>query len=164
MAARRLKVFQAHLGFYDTVVAAPSQKAALEAWGTRPTEFAKGFAKLADDPAAIKAALAHPGHVLRRPFGTAGDYKLEPAPVPSPKPTAKTRKTSVAAKKQRAMLEADARAAAARELREAKREEARALSALKARELELAREKAAAVAESKERIARAKSRLRGVKK
>ena len=30
---RPLKVFRAHLGFYDTVVAVPSQKAAAEAWG-----------------------------------------------------------------------------------------------------------------------------------
>lgn len=85
MAARRLKVFQAHLGFYDTVVAAPSQKAALAAWGTGRGEFAKGFANVTDDPAAVRAALAHPGQVLKRPFGTTGEYRFDAAPVPQPK-------------------------------------------------------------------------------
>jgi hypothetical protein len=39
MKGRRLKVFQAHLGFYDTIVAAPSQKAALEARGASSRKF-----------------------------------------------------------------------------------------------------------------------------
>ena len=32
MAARKLKVFQAQFGFYDTVVAAASHTAGLRAW------------------------------------------------------------------------------------------------------------------------------------
>ena len=76
------KVFRAHLGFYDTIVAAPSQKAALAAWGASPSEFAHGFAKVTQDPQAIEAALAQPGVVLRRPYGTKGAFKLKPdAPV-----------------------------------------------------------------------------------
>jgi hypothetical protein len=36
------KVFQAQFGFYDTVVAAPSQVAALRAWGIHQNLFAGG--------------------------------------------------------------------------------------------------------------------------
>ena len=43
-AGRRLKVFQAQFGFYDTVVAASSQAAALRAWGIHQTLFANGEA------------------------------------------------------------------------------------------------------------------------
>jgi len=66
----RLKVFQAHLGFFDTVVAAPSRAAALKAWGSRQNLFRDGQAKPAHDPGAITAALAKPGIVLRRPVGS----------------------------------------------------------------------------------------------
>ena len=54
---RRLKVFQTHLGFFDTVVAAPSQAAALRAWGLHQNIFADGLARIADDPQAVAAAL-----------------------------------------------------------------------------------------------------------
>lgn len=40
----RLKVFRAQMGFFDSVIAAPSQKAALEAWGARQDLFHEGFA------------------------------------------------------------------------------------------------------------------------
>jgi hypothetical protein len=66
----RLKVFQAHLGFFDTVVAAPSRAAALKAWGSRQNLFRDGQAKEAAAAEAIAAALAKPGIVLRRPVGT----------------------------------------------------------------------------------------------
>src|SRR4029079_17852375 len=66
----RLKVFQAHLGFFDTVVAAPSRAAALKAWGSRQDLFRDGQARPASDPGAIAAALAKPGLVLRRPVGS----------------------------------------------------------------------------------------------
>jgi hypothetical protein len=65
-ARRRLKVFQAQIGFYDTVVATPSQAAALRAWGVRQDLFAAGQARIADDAQAIDAALAHPDTPLRR--------------------------------------------------------------------------------------------------
>ena len=93
MTARKLKVFRAHLGFYDTVVAAPSQKAALEAWGARPSEFAKGFADITNDPTAVQCALESPGVVLRRPVGTHGPFLAKPAPISMPKaPRKKSRK------------------------------------------------------------------------
>ena len=60
MAARKLKVFQAQFGFYDTVVVASSQTAALLAWGTHQNLFASGEAKVATDEAAVAAALEHP--------------------------------------------------------------------------------------------------------
>ena len=45
MAGRKLKVFQAQFGFYDTIVAAPSQAAALRACG-----FTAGEQVLVDAP------------------------------------------------------------------------------------------------------------------
>lgn len=79
---RRLKVFQAVFGFHESVVAAPSQAAALEAWGARQNLFAEGAARLADDPEAVAAALAHPLTPLRRAVGSSGAFGLE-APAPS---------------------------------------------------------------------------------
>ncbi len=37
--ARKLKTFQTSLGFYDLAIAAPSMKAALEAWGAGSNLF-----------------------------------------------------------------------------------------------------------------------------
>ena len=48
--ARQIKVFRTHLGFYDLIVAAPSKKAALEAWGASPHLFAQGFAAETTEP------------------------------------------------------------------------------------------------------------------
>ena len=45
---RRLKVFRTAIGFHDAYVAAPSRKAALEAWGTDKDLFARGVARLLD--------------------------------------------------------------------------------------------------------------------
>ncbi len=75
----RLKAFQAHLGFFDTVVAAPSQKAALQAWGSRQNLFHNGTAKPATDPDAIAAAVAKPGVVLKRLAGSKDPYSEQPA-------------------------------------------------------------------------------------
>jgi colicin import membrane protein len=69
----KLKVFAARLGFFDTVVAAPSQKAALEAWGVHQDLFKEGHAAVTADPAA-QAALERPGVVLRRMAGSSGAY------------------------------------------------------------------------------------------
>src|SRR5438477_9810194 len=74
----RLKTFQAHLGFFDTVVAAPSQTAALEAWGARQNLFHAGTASVATDPQAIKAALQKPGVVLKRLAGSGGEFVEQP--------------------------------------------------------------------------------------
>ncbi|MDB5413838.1 MAG: hypothetical protein JWR10_2173 [Rubritepida sp.] len=80
--ARKLKVFQAHFGFYDTIVAAPSQAAALQAWGVHRNVFADGHAKLTTDEAAVAAATAHPEIVLKRPVGSDGPFEVEPTLLP----------------------------------------------------------------------------------
>ena len=74
---RKLKVFESHLGFYDTVVAAPSQAAALRAWGVHQNLFADGLARITDDPDAVEAALAHPETPLRRAAGSSDPFSLE---------------------------------------------------------------------------------------
>ena len=79
---RKLKVFQALFGFFDTVVAAPSQAAALRAWGTHRNLFATGHARVATDEAAIAAALEHPGTLLRRAVGSNDPFALEPTSLP----------------------------------------------------------------------------------
>jgi hypothetical protein len=89
---RRLKVFEARLGFYDIVVAAPSQAAALRAWGIHQNLFADGEARVCEDAKAIKAALAHAETPLRRPAGSSKAFGLEPGlpHVPkAPRPAAK---------------------------------------------------------------------------
>jgi hypothetical protein len=80
--ARKLKVFQAHFGFYDTVVAAPSQAAALRAWGVHRNVFADGQARLTTDEAAVAAATARPETVLKRPVGSDGPFEVDPASLP----------------------------------------------------------------------------------
>jgi hypothetical protein len=81
-APRKLKVFQAQIGFYDTVVAASSQPAALRAWGLRQDLFASGHARLADDPQAIEAARAHPETPLKRAVGSTDAFAVEAAHLP----------------------------------------------------------------------------------
>jgi hypothetical protein len=68
--ARKLKTYQTSLGFFDQAIAAPSMKAALEAWGADSNLFHQGAAKESDDPHVIAATMAKPGIVLRRPVGT----------------------------------------------------------------------------------------------
>ncbi|OHB37324.1 MAG: hypothetical protein A2882_05700 [Phenylobacterium sp. RIFCSPHIGHO2_01_FULL_70_10] len=80
--ARRLKVFQTRLGFYDTVVAAPSQAAALRAWGLKQNLFETGEARLTEDEAAA-AAVEHPGIPLRRAVGSDDPYAVDPQGLPS---------------------------------------------------------------------------------
>jgi hypothetical protein len=68
--ARKLKTYQTSLGFFDLAIAAPSMKAALEAWGADSNLFHQGAAKESLNPDAIAATMAKPGVVLRRPVGT----------------------------------------------------------------------------------------------
>jgi len=120
--ARALKVFRAHLGFYDTVVAAPSQKAASEAWGADAREFAQGFASVTQDEDAVTAALARPGVVLRRPAGSRGAYKAEPDEPSAPRLTAMQKRRATETKRK-----ADEKARREKEKR--KREDARRAAA-----------------------------------
>ncbi|MBV9511021.1 MAG: hypothetical protein JO303_12150 [Caulobacteraceae bacterium] len=101
--ARKLKVFQAQFGFYETVVAAPSQAAALRAWGTHQNLFASGEATPATDAAAVEAATAHPETVLKRPVGSKGAYEVDPSGLPDvppakPKPRPKVTKPTATTK------------------------------------------------------------------
>src|SRR3981081_1666877 len=59
--ARKLKTYQTSLGFFDLAMAAPSMKAALEAWGADSNLFHQGAAKESHDPDVIAATMAKPG-------------------------------------------------------------------------------------------------------
>ena len=94
---RRLKVFQAQFGFYDSVVAAPSQTAALRAWGTHQNLFAGGDGRAATDEAAVKAALEHPETPLRRAVGSHDPFEVDPAGLPkAPEPSKRAGKAKPA--------------------------------------------------------------------
>src|SRR5205814_8800013 len=80
--ARKLKTFQTSLGFYDLAIAAPSMKAALEAWGAGSNLFHQGVAKETDDPDVVAATMSKPGVVLKRPAGSSGRFP-EHAGLPS---------------------------------------------------------------------------------
>jgi hypothetical protein len=127
---RPLKVFQAQFGFYDTVVAAPSQAAALRAWGIRQNLFADGQATVIDDAQAVEAALAHPETPLRRAVGSRDRFLLEPTGLPTVPDAPKTARSNAKPRPKPAKPPADrsqldAAERALRELDEArKREEA----------------------------------------
>ena len=80
--AKKLKTFQTSLGFYDLAIAAPSMKAALEAWGAGSNLFHQGFAKETDDPDVVAATMSKPGVVLKRPAGSSGRF-AETSDLPS---------------------------------------------------------------------------------
>lgn len=83
--AKKLRTFLTSLGFFDQAVAAPSMKAALEAWGSKSNLFHQGFAREVDDPAVIEATMAKPGVVLKRPIGSNGPFR-ETAELPADLP------------------------------------------------------------------------------
>ena len=80
--AKKLKTYETSLGFFDLAIAAPSMKAALEAWGADSNLFHQGAAKQSKDPDVIAATMAKPGVVLKRPVGSNGPFK-EHAELPS---------------------------------------------------------------------------------
>ena len=132
---RALKVFRAHLGFYDTIVAVPSQKAAAEAWGAGVREFAQGFARVTRDAQAVEAALARPGVVLRRPAGSKGAFKAEPDAPAAPRPTAAQERRAAEAKRGAARK-------AQREAQRKKRDDARRAAAARTELAEIEAEEA----------------------
>jgi len=81
---RKLKVFQAPFGFYESVLAVPSKTAALKTWGSQQNLFAEGFAKPATDEHAIAAALAHPGVPLVRAVGSRDPFEVKAHSLPKP--------------------------------------------------------------------------------
>jgi hypothetical protein len=67
---QRLKVYRTPIGFHDAYVAAPSQKAALEAWGSDADLFARGSAEVVTEAKLRKAPLERPGQVVKVLRGT----------------------------------------------------------------------------------------------
>lgn len=162
--SRKLKTYQTSLGFYDQAVAAPSMKAALEAWGARSNLFHQGLAKETDDPDIVAATMAAPGVVLKRPVGSDGPF-TEHAELPTgladdeDKPKSKSRPKSKAKSKPKkhpaktatksGIDDQDARRAAAAFAKEEQRRESARRKEEAARAKERARrEKAVAAAEA----------------
>lgn len=92
---RKLKVYRTPIGFHDAYVAAPSQQAALKAWGSDANLFARGIAQEVTDPALMIEPLAAPGQVIRR---SRGDLAEQLAALPANAPEAKPTKTKRAGK------------------------------------------------------------------
>src|SRR5580704_16524063 len=80
--ARKLTTYQTSIGFFDLAIAAPSMKAALDAWGSKSNLFHQGFAKETTDTAVVAATMTRPGIILRRPVGTNGAF-TEQAALPT---------------------------------------------------------------------------------
>jgi hypothetical protein len=98
---QKLKVFRTPIGFHDAYVAAPSQKAALEAWGADGNLFAQGIAEQVDDPKLMEEPLADPGKVIKRVRGSTDEHfaaldrterKAKPKPKAEESPGAPKRK------------------------------------------------------------------------
>ena len=168
----KLKVFRTPIGFHDAYIAAPSQKAALEAWGSDKDLFSSGAAERIDDPELMREPLANPGKVIRKLRGTMAEHmaalpKDSPAPRRKAAPSedsedaAPTRKAKRTAKpapkpkpppkpKPRPDRAALTRAEAERSDAEVRHEDQRAVLAKRQAELDLDRRKLEA-AQAKER-------------
>jgi len=152
--ARKLKTYQTSLGFYDLAIAAPSMKAALEAWGAGSNLFHQGVAKETDDPDVVTATMSKPGVVLKRPAGSNGRF-AEQSDLPSDLGSAdkgrrrEARRTKSAKRPPAEMSEGDARKAAAAFEKEQKRRDAERRREESARERDRERrEKATAKAQA----------------
>ena len=141
--APNLKVFRMPVGFHDVYVAAPSQKAAAEAWGTDTSVFSRKEAELVTDPKLIAEPLASPGKVIKRLRGTEAEQIAAlgadeaTAPAKGAKPVAQPKKKPKPRPSRGAVDEAEAALAEA-EARQ--REERREIAE---REAALAREREA---------------------
>jgi hypothetical protein len=131
--AQKLKVYCTPIGFHNAYVAAPSQKAALEAWGSDANLFARGVAEQVTDPKLMAEPLAEPGKVIRKLRGTAEEHV---AALPADKAKAPKRATRPKPPPSRAALETAEQALA--DLEEQQSEER---ARLEEREAELARER-----------------------
>jgi hypothetical protein len=131
--ARKLKTYQTSLGFFDLAIAAPSMKAALQAWGADSNLFHQGAAKESHDPDVIAATLAKPGTVLKRPVGSHGSFSQNaelPSDLGGTGPTKAARKSKGPKAKQPSSRPldkaAERKAAAAYEREQRRRESERA--------------------------------------
>lgn len=152
--ARKLKTFQTSLGFYDLAIAAPSMKAALEAWGAGSNLFHQGVAKEMHDPDVVAATMSKPGVVLKRPAGSNGRF-AEHSDLPSDLGSGKNRsrrerhRAKPAKRTALKIGEREARKAAADFEKEPKRREAERRQEQAAREKDRERrEKATAKAQA----------------
>lgn len=90
---QKLKVYRTPIGFHDAYVAAPSQKAALEAWGSDADLFARGVADIVTDADLTREPLSDPGKVIRRLRGSAEEQL---AALPADRPKAKKKRAAPA--------------------------------------------------------------------
>ena len=74
--AKKLKVYRTSIGFFDLAIAAPSMKAAAEAWGAGSDIFKRGFAKQTEDP---KGGESGDGRARRR-VASAGWIRMGNSP------------------------------------------------------------------------------------
>ena len=79
--ASKLKTYSASPGFYDQAIAAPSMKAALEAWGAESDFFHQGVAKETYDPEIVAATMAQPGVILKRLSAPTRRSVTSPLPI-----------------------------------------------------------------------------------
>ncbi|MDH7975257.1 hypothetical protein QH494_23985 [Sphingomonas sp. AR_OL41] len=162
---RQLKVFRTPIGFHDAYVAAPSRKAALQAWGSDADLFARGMAEIVTDPALTADPLAQPGVVIRRTRGSVAEHfaalpadkARAPAKRDEPPPTEKAasaakpiaRKPKARPRPSRATLDAAQDA-----VDRAERDHRDELAALRCREEALARERRATEARQSDETAK----------
>jgi colicin import membrane protein len=152
---RKLKTYQTSQGFYDLAIAAPSMKAALEAWGASSNLFHQGFAKEVDDDEVIAATMEKPGIILRRPVGSnepfsehSGLPTIESLGRPSQKSKAPSKKTDKASKPLKTGDEESRKAAIAFERERERREKQRQKEEAKAAEARALRQAAISRAEA----------------
>jgi hypothetical protein len=126
--ARKLKTYMTSVGFFDLAIAAPSMKAALEAWGSNANLFHQGFAREVTEGPVVKATMAKPGVVLRRPVGSNEPFKEDaslPANLADEKDRASKRRKRDERSPGKIDRKAARKAALAYEIEEKKRDAAR---------------------------------------
>lgn len=107
---QKFKVFRTPIGFHDAYVAAPSQKAAMQAWGSDADLFARGIAERVDDPELMREPLENPGKVIRRLRGTMAE-QLAALPKDAPPQRAKASSPEPKALRRQAVRKASAKPA-----------------------------------------------------
>jgi hypothetical protein len=148
---RKLNVYRTPIGFHDAYVAAPSQKAALEAWGSDANLFARGVAEEVTDPALTEEPLAHPGEVIRRLRGSL-EEQVAALPPDAPKARADVRPTPAKPAKPKPRPSRDALDTAEAALADAEANLSAREADLARREEALQREREALRAERRERL------------
>jgi hypothetical protein len=108
----KLKVYSTPIGFHDALVAARSQKGALEAWGAGTNLFSQGSAHVVTDPKLTKVPLEHPGQVVKVLRGSEAEQLAALGKQKQPAP-ATPRKAQVLPKKSRKRHPKPSRAALA---------------------------------------------------